>query len=310
MNKSRLSLHLSFFALMAFIAFVFIVVAPVYGKRPGTGPEQTWPSRTPVPPPQPTKSPSDDDDDNQPTPLQTASPIPLNTATPIPLTNTSPPTPLPTKAGISVPTAEPCTTPPTIKALGPVSVRQGPGNDYPTLGRLTFSETRIIIGRAPSSQWWLIELTASVQGWVSDQAVTVQGNISEVPIVNPPAILGNTPTPGPTWEPTRNPQCSITSVNPVKATATSPATTGGTTAGESDTPESEPTSQKPVNTPTPMNIGEENDSQVEAEIQATPSPTATTVESNANGSLPWMLGLGLLLVVAGVVGFFVQRRST
>ena len=75
--------------------------------------------------------------------------------------------------------------------------RFGPGSVYDIVGYLMQGETVPIVGRNPSSSWWVVELLDRKHPcWVWDGGVIVTGNTIGVPIVAAP------PTPTPTYTPT------------------------------------------------------------------------------------------------------------
>ena len=204
------------------------------GDNGGNKPSPTdtpQPTDTPVPPtavpPTNTASPPNTLQSPTPTHISTAVP-PTKTSTPRSSLPTYPTTTTVTRvqiekiapgttpvafpvAATTFPTAEPCGEPPTITTLTIANVYDGPGSDYRVSETLEAKEVRPIVGRAANTTWWLIQLNDKLsQAWISDKAGTVHGFISNVPIIDAPAINGASPTPGKQWDPTPAPICSPT----------------------------------------------------------------------------------------------------
>jgi hypothetical protein len=190
-----------------------------------------------------------------------------------------------TPEGGFLPTAVSCGFPPTLQAQDTTRIRTGPGADYEIIGRLTYLETRPIVGRAVDSEWWVIQLTEEQIGWVANAVVTVQGNISGVPVLAAPEINGNTPTPGPLWQPTPNPNCPVTpTITPAPPT-TAPETAVPTatavptetskpspTATETPLPDPDATATATATSVVPQGAATR---EAEAEAEAGTAPTAT-----------------------------------
>jgi uncharacterized protein YraI len=195
-------------------------------------------------------------------------------------------------------------------ALGTVAVRSGPGTAYDRIGNLAFSEVRIIVGRTQYFPWWQIQYTGNQTGWVSAEAVDVQGYTADVPIVNPPLLDDNTPEAGPEWEPTADPTCIVTvntasaSPSPITVTQEPAETTGAEISPTWTTEAAEP----PVASQSPTEvIAEGAEDQATGEISEQPNPEQES--STGNSSPNWILGAGLLLIVAAVAIYVIQRLS-
>ena len=294
---------------------------------------QTIPSPTPVSAPPtntpvlPTEAPTDsapatavptDDSggDDDPTPANTAEPLP--SATPIPASTLAP-----TPVGGFLPTARPCEDSPTIEAYNNLNIRQGPGTDYEIIGRVIFLEVRPIIGRSQYDNWWLIELADGTSGWVADATGLAQGYIGNVPIVPAPSINGQTPTPGPTWQPTPRASCTVT-----------PTFTPSPTASQTATPTSTPTTvpatatatvtptQTPTTTSTPDLNNEAaaatriaglasaaNATATQVPTAYPPRPTATPLDVQTPESTPNLIPVaGLILIVGGLFAAIARRQ--
>lgn len=85
---------------------------------------------------------------------------------------------------------------PSAVALSNVSVRSGPGEDYPVIGILPAGNSAAIIGRNAAGDWWQLQ-GANIQGgqgWALADHVQAQ-NAAAVPVVTPPPLPTPTPTP-------------------------------------------------------------------------------------------------------------------
>ena len=138
--------------------------------------------------------------------LSTFTPTPYVPPTPVP-THTSPPTETPTITPTATPVA-------MVTALQiNVVVREGPGTDYPVIGRIQPSETYPIIGRSeapdPNEGWYLICCVNGRRSWVKATSVLVSGDPSGAPVQQvgppPPPTAPWTPTWTPTTTPTPSP---------------------------------------------------------------------------------------------------------
>jgi uncharacterized protein YraI len=287
-------------------------------------PNQTIPTRTPTPeptspPPNPTKPNNDDDDD--PTAVPTSTTEAQATATATALV-----TQVYTPVAEFLPTAEPCSDNPTVQALNPTNVRQGPGTDYPIVDKLVYLEVRYIQGRAADSSWWLIGLDNGETGWVTDNVVAVHGYIGNVPIIPSPAINGETPTPGVPWDPTSQPICPVTPTTSSTATplaSTTPeATQTETTENANENPQGNSEPQGSLTATVP----------VLQTATSTPQPTQTAVspptlmptnqpqiiEGDSNEASPladskrsttdFILPLSGILLIAAIIFTFIKKR--
>lgn len=226
---------------------------------------------TPVPQP-PTATPSNPNPTSPPNPSQ-------STATPIVTEATATPTLIPvtlvaTPVGGFLPTAVSCGVPPTIQAKNTTRVRLGPGTNYAILGQLVYLETRPIVGRSADSEWWIVQFSNSKTGWVANTVVNVQGNTSGIPTLTAPPLNGETPTPGPLWNPTPNSECPILPT----ATPTVAQTATPTEAVIESTDPPKTATPRPTKTATPdtLSISETTESAV-SDTEATPEASATSV---------------------------------
>jgi len=85
---------------------------------------------------------------------------------------------------------------PVALALSNVSVRSGPGEDYPVIGILPAGGSAAIVGRTAAGDWWQLQ-GANIQGgqgWAPADRVQAQ-NAAAVPVVTPPPLPTATATP-------------------------------------------------------------------------------------------------------------------
>ena len=115
---------------------------------------------------------------------------PTDTATPVPETAT-PTIPLPT----STPTETSTPNFAAVTAAYNVSVRSGPGEEYPILDLFLQGQTAQVIGRfdeSPIGTWYLVtRIGQGINGWVWSGATESSGDLVGVPILEAP------PTPEP-----------------------------------------------------------------------------------------------------------------
>lgn len=257
---------------------------------------QTIPTRTPTPAPPTATSPNGGN--SSPTATNTpgaANPTATSTLLPVNIA--------PTPVGGFLPTAVPCSSNPTIQTRGATNVRSGPGLEYDVIGELVYLEVRYIVGRAETSEWWLIQFNNGQFGWVSNDIVLVQGYTPIVPIVEAPPLNGSTPTPGALWNPTPIPFCTVTPI-PTDTPPPIAESTQDVNAPATETPlptELPPTEVLPTNTP----IVQPTAVPLNPTATATAVPTETASESGGSG----LIFIGLAVVVAfGLGAFFLRRR--
>ncbi len=79
----------------------------------------------------------------------------------------------------------------TCKTEEPMNVRTGPGNQYPSLGKVPKGITAEVIGVSPDGGWWVVVVPTSIapegQGWMS-AAYCIGSNTGGVPVVQPPPV--------------------------------------------------------------------------------------------------------------------------
>jgi len=285
-------------------------------------------TRTPSPePPTPIPATATDDDgddgggSNPPPPPQPTDVPPTNTPTLIPVTLVA------TPIGGFLPTAVACGLPPTIQAKNNTRVRSGPGTDYGIITELVYLETKPIIGRAANAEWWVIQLTNDETGWVANAVVNVDGNTNDIPIVPPPAIDGENPTPGPLWNPTPNPNCptippTVTSTPTLMATTVPvPSATNTPNSTETATQESSeevaainaedtvtPSSEDSESTATATSVVPTAETtSVDVEAESLP-PTAESLDSEEAQNAVSALPCASAMIGLAVIGFLAFRR--
>ena len=93
--------------------------------------------------------------------------------------------------------AAPAAAAPALAADGPqltvkvatLNLRQGPGTNYPVVGKLTQGAQAAIIGRNAAGDWYQVRPTGGSTGWVTGAPALVQvtGDLTTVPVVSAPA---------------------------------------------------------------------------------------------------------------------------
>jgi len=76
----------------------------------------------------------------------------------------------------------------TVK-VATLNLRQGPGTNYPVVGKLTQGAQAAIIGRNAAGDWYQVRPTGGSTGWVTGAPALVQatGDLTAVPTVSAPA---------------------------------------------------------------------------------------------------------------------------
>ena len=125
----------------------------------------------------------------------------INNPPPFAITPTVAPPPVfstaipPTQAPLFQPTA--VSQSPVAIAVIDANVRSGDGTIYPSVGALLQGQSALMLGiSARGTGWWLIQLPDGRQGWIAPSTVQITGNVSNLPLMSPPA------TPTPTFTPT------------------------------------------------------------------------------------------------------------
>jgi serine/threonine protein kinase len=203
-----------------------------------------------------------------PKPSDTAAPSPTETKEPTATkTPTSTPTERPTATSTvtrtpsNTPTVTPSQTPTATETPTPatpvastrrqLSVRQGPGSQYPPLTSLSAGDTVDILGISEDGAWFQIQLQDGQLGWLpaNSPLITTAGNIYDLPLAEPPTVtptftLTPSDTPTNTKTPTNTPTATATKVVTPSATPTltsTPTLTRTPTPTKTSTPSATPT---------------------------------------------------------------------
>ena len=85
--------------------------------------------------------------------------------------------------------AAPASGAPSLVTREPLSVRTGPGNAYPSLGKVPIGTIMAVVGVSPDKEFYVVniptEIDQSGRGWIPARYVRTE-NISNVPVVQPP----------------------------------------------------------------------------------------------------------------------------
>ncbi len=87
--------------------------------------------------------------------------------------------------------AAPASGAPSLVTREPLNVRTGPGNDYPSLGRIPIGSILGVVGVSPDGEHYVVNIPREVyqggQGWIPSRYVRAE-NVSNVPVVQPPPL--------------------------------------------------------------------------------------------------------------------------
>ena len=192
-----------------------IIVTPPSGATPGVIiiPPGMDPSLfVPTLPPTPTVTPLPTIEDETSPPMGDGEPITREPGEPtavgddlLPVVT---PTPIPTDTPI--PTTTPTTTPFIIVESGLVSLRTGPGVEYPLVAQLGPRIPIAIIGQSPEGTWFQLCCVNGGNVWVASTHVTAVNDPSGVPLTTGDPPPPPTPTPTFTETPTITPTPTAT----------------------------------------------------------------------------------------------------
>lgn len=80
---------------------------------------------------------------------------------------------------------------PSLITRDVMHVRSGPGNQYPSLGKVGIGTIIAVVGVSPDKEYYVVnvpkELNQSGQGWIQARFVRAE-NVSNVPVVQPPPV--------------------------------------------------------------------------------------------------------------------------
>lgn len=180
-----------------------VIVTPPSDEGPGVIIVQPGVDPQSVLPPTPTSTDTGTPT-NTPTPT-VGSPTPTGTPTPTP-TETPTGTPTFTETPTATGTSTTTPTPFAVVENGLVSLRTGPGVEYPLIAQLGPSVPVAITGQDPTGSWYQICCIDGQAVWIAAGSVLVQNNSQTVPL----AVTGPAPTPTDTGTPTMTPTASGT----------------------------------------------------------------------------------------------------
>lgn len=133
---------------------------------------------------------------------------------------------------------------PVLLALREITIRQGPGAQYPAVAVMDGSEVLALVGISEDGNWYRIRLEDGAFGWVSASPALVDtaGSLRLVPVAQAP-----TETPTETMTPTRTPSRTPTPTQTDTPTITStPTITPTETPTATFTPSDTPTPATPI----------------------------------------------------------------
>lgn len=146
-----------------------------------------------------------------PTPIPPATEPPLESPTPTLAPGETPP-PTPTDTPIPTPTSTlvPTPTPFIMVENGLVSLRTGPGVEYPLVAQLGPRIPIAIVGQNPEGSWYQLCCVNGTQVWVASAHAQVNNDPSLVALIEPGPPPPPTPTPTFTETPTITPTPTAT----------------------------------------------------------------------------------------------------
>lgn len=87
--------------------------------------------------------------------------------------------------------AAPASGAPSLITRDAMNVRSGPGNQYPSLGKVGIGTIIAVIGVSPDKEYYVLnvptQLNPSGQGWIQARFVRAE-NVGNVPVVQPPPV--------------------------------------------------------------------------------------------------------------------------
>jgi heat shock protein HslJ/uncharacterized protein YraI len=80
---------------------------------------------------------------------------------------------------------------PSLVTREPLNVRSGPGNEYPSLGKVSIGTILAVVGISTDKEYYVVnvpmEIDRSGRGWIPARYVRTE-NVSNVPVVQPPPV--------------------------------------------------------------------------------------------------------------------------
>jgi hypothetical protein len=87
--------------------------------------------------------------------------------------------------------AAPASGAPSLITREPLNVRNGPGNEYPSLGKVGIGSILAVVGVSPDGEYYVVnvptEIDQSGRGWIPTRYVRTE-NVKDVPVVQPPPV--------------------------------------------------------------------------------------------------------------------------
>jgi heat shock protein HslJ/uncharacterized protein YraI len=87
--------------------------------------------------------------------------------------------------------AAPASGAPSLITREPLNVRSGPGNAYPSLGKVGIGSIMGVVGASPDGEYYVVnvplEIDSSGRGWIPARYVRTE-NVSNVPVIQPPPV--------------------------------------------------------------------------------------------------------------------------
>ncbi|MEM7128547.1 MAG: SH3 domain-containing protein [Chloroflexota bacterium] len=213
----------TFTATMTVVREVVIITPPVNGTPgviivpPNVDPESVIPfTFTPTETPTPSQTPTSTSTPS-PTPGATSTETQTGTVTgtatgtstatsTVTPTETPTETPTPTPTLTSTPSLTPTPTPFVLVDGGVVSLRIGPGVEYPPIAQLGPSVPVAITGQTPDGAWFQLCCVNGSSVWIAAGNVIIGNDSSQAPLV----VTGPAPSPTPTSPPTQTPTSTFT----------------------------------------------------------------------------------------------------
>jgi uncharacterized protein YraI len=91
----------------------------------------------------------------------------------------------------NITSAAPASGAPSLITRDVLNVRTGPGNAYPSLGKVPIGTILGVVGISPDKEFYVVnvptEINQSGQGWIQARFVRAE-NVSNVPVVQPPPV--------------------------------------------------------------------------------------------------------------------------
>jgi hypothetical protein len=87
--------------------------------------------------------------------------------------------------------AAPASGAPSLITREPLNVRNGPGTEYPSLGKVGIGSIMGVVGVSPDGEYYVVnvplEIDRSGRGWIPARYVRTE-NVSNVPVIQPPPV--------------------------------------------------------------------------------------------------------------------------